>query len=116
MDSYATHKTRRIRDGLAKRPRGQVQVTPSGASWINQVERSLPQITDKQTRRGVHTSVQMLEDDIRTFIQTHNTGPKPVRWTKSADGIRASIERFCLRNTKPAVTSDSGQQPALVFC
>jgi hypothetical protein len=39
MDSYATRKTRRIRDGLAKRPRGQVQVTPSGASWINQVER-----------------------------------------------------------------------------
>jgi len=109
MDNYATHKTRLIRDWLAKRPRWQVHVTPTGASWINQVERFFALITDKQIRRGVHTSVQKLEDDIRTFIQTHNADPKPFRWTKSAEDILASIERFCLRNTKTAVTSESGQ-------
>lgn len=108
MDNYATHKTKLIRDWLAKRPRWQVHFTPTGASWINQVERFFALITDKQIRRGVHTSVQKLEDDIRTFIQTHNTDPKPFRWTKSADDILASIERFCLRNTKIAVTSESG--------
>jgi hypothetical protein len=37
-----------------------------------------------------------------------NTDPKPFRWTKSADDMLASIERFCLRNTKTAVTSESG--------
>ena len=35
--------------------------------WINQVERFFALLTDKQLRRGVHTSVQKLEDDIRTF-------------------------------------------------
>jgi hypothetical protein len=108
MDNDATHKTRPIRDWLAKRPRWQVQVTPTGASWINQVKRFFALITDTQIRRGVHTSVQKLEDDIRTFLQTHTTDPKPVRWTKSADDILASIERFCLRNTKTAVTSEPG--------
>jgi hypothetical protein len=108
MYNCATHKTKPIRDWLAKRPRWLVHFTPTGASWINQVERLFALITDKQIRRGVHTSVQKLEDDIRTFIQTHNTDPKPFRWTKSADDILASIERFCLRNSKTTVTSESG--------
>jgi transposase len=108
MDNYATHKTKLIRDWLAKRPRWQVHFTPTSASWINQVERFFALLTDKQIRRGVHTSVQKLEDDIRTFIQTNNTDPKPFRWTKSADDILASIQRFCLRNIKTAETSESG--------
>ncbi|WP_265000825.1 IS630 family transposase, partial [Komagataeibacter europaeus] len=39
MDNYATHKTKLIRDWLARRPRWHVHFTPTGASWINQVER-----------------------------------------------------------------------------
>jgi len=101
-------KTKLIRDWLVKRPGWQVHCKPTGASWINQVERFFALITDKQIRRGVHISVQKLEDDIRTFIQTHNTDPKPFRWAKSADDILASIERFCLRNSKTTVTSESG--------
>ena len=54
MDNYATHKTKPVRDWLAKRPRWHVHFTPTGASWINQVERFFALITDKQIRRGVH--------------------------------------------------------------
>ena len=36
-----------------------------------------------------------LEAAINTYIKTRNTGPKPFRWTKSAEDILASIERFC---------------------
>jgi hypothetical protein len=32
MDNYATHKTKPIRDWLAKRPRWHVHFTPTGAS------------------------------------------------------------------------------------
>ena len=39
MDNSATHKTKLIRDWLAKRPRYHVHFTPTSASWINQVER-----------------------------------------------------------------------------
>ena len=108
MDNYATHKTKLIRDWLAKRPRWHVHFTPTSASWINQVERFFALITDKQIRRGVHRSTQALEADIRAFIDAHNADPKPFRWTKSADDILASIQRFCARTQQIGGTTESG--------
>lgn len=108
MDNYATHKTKPIRDWLAKRPHWHVHFTPTGASWINQVERFFALITEKQIRRGVHRSTQALEKDIRAFIDGHNNDPKPFRWTKSADDILASIQRFCQRTLQVERTSESG--------
>ena len=108
MDNYATHKTKPIRDWLAKRPRWHVHFTPTGASWINQVERFFALLTEKQIRRGVHRSTQQLENDIRTFIDTHNADPKPFRWTRSADDILAAIQRFCQRTLQIGGTKESG--------
>jgi transposase len=108
MDNYATHNTKPIRDWLAKRPRWQVHFTPTGASWINQVERFFALLTDKQIRRGVHRSTQALENDIRAFIEAHNVAPKPFRWTKAADDILASIQRFCLRTQQLGGIKESG--------
>ena len=109
MDNYATHKTKPIRDWLAKRPRWHVHFTPTGASWINQVERFFALVTEKQIRRGVHRSTQQLESDIRAFIDAHNADPKPFRWTKSADNILAAIQRFCQRSSQIGETTESGQ-------
>ena len=97
LDNSATHKTKLIRDWLAKRSRYHVHFTPTSASWINQVERWFALLTEKQIRRGVHQSVAELERDIRLFIETTNAEPKPFRWVKSADDILASVKRFCLR-------------------
>ena len=80
---------------LARRPRYHVHFTPTSASWINQVERWFAELTRKQLQRGVHTSTNQLEADIRTFIERHNENPKPYKWTKSADEILASVKRFC---------------------
>ena len=114
MDNYATHKTKPIRDWLAKRPRWHVHFTPTGASWINQVERFFALITDKQIRRGVHRSTQQLEHDIRAFIDVHNADPKPFRWTKSADDILAAIQRFCQRTQQ--IGEDYGIRTLGVLC
>jgi transposase len=99
MDNYATHKTPLIRKWLARRPRWHVHLTPTSSSWLNQVERFFALLTDKQIRRGIHRSVAALHDTITSFIDGHNADPKPFRWTKSADDILASIERFCVYNT-----------------
>ncbi|MBI1889322.1 MAG: IS630 family transposase, partial [Burkholderiales bacterium] len=40
---------------------------------------------------------RQLEQAIRTYLDTYNADPKPFVWSKSADDILASIERFCLR-------------------
>jgi transposase len=108
MDNYATHKTPLIRDWLVKRPRWHVHHTPTGASWINQVERFFALLSERQIKRGVHRSVAALQAAITTFVDAHNAHPKPFRWTKSADDILASIERFCLRTMPIEMPRTSG--------
>lgn len=103
VDNDATHKAPMVREWLPRRPRWHVHFTPTSASWINQVERFFALLTDKQTRRGVHRSVAALKDAITHFIDQHNADPRPFRWTRSADDILASIERFCVRNTRITV-------------
>jgi len=102
MDNYATHKTKAIRNWLAKRPRWHVHLTPTGSSWINQVERFFANLTNKQIKRGVHRSIRELQIAIKSYIDTVNANPKPFKWTKSANDILASIERFCLATLKTA--------------
>lgn len=116
LDNAGTHKTKLIRDWLAKRPRYHVHFTPTSASWINQVERWFGLLTERAIRRGVHCSVDALERDIQSFVDATNADPKPFRWVKSADDILASVKRFCLRSlgedtAKQALirTSEPGQ-------
>ena len=97
VDNYATHKTPLIRRWLAKRPRYHMHFTPTGASWLNQVERWFALLTQRQIRRGVHRSTRALEAAIMQYIAVVNEHPKPFVWTKTADEILASIERFCRR-------------------
>jgi transposase len=97
LDNYATHKTPLIRRWLSKRPRFHLHFTPTGASWINLVERWCATLTEKQIRRGVHRSTRALEAAITQYIAVTNEQPRPFRWTKSADEILASVERFCRR-------------------
>ena len=104
MDNYGTHKAPVVKAWLLKRPRWHVHFTPTSASWLNQVERFFALLTQRQLRRGVHRSVGQLQDAIQAYIDANNAKPKPFRWTKTADDILASIERFCLRNTE--FTSD----------
>ncbi len=100
MDNYATHKTALIRNWLAKRPRWHVHLTPTGSSWINQVERFFALLSERRIRRGVDRSVAALQAAIQDYIDHHNADPKPFRWTKSADQILEAIERFRVRNTQ----------------
>jgi transposase len=115
MDNYATHKTQAIRTWLAKRPHWHVHLTPTSASWLNQVERFFAELTDKQIRRGAHRSTAELEAGIHVYIDAVNADPKPFRWTKSADNILGTIKRFCLRTLETSenqvrifTTSESG--------
>lgn len=97
LDNYGTHKTALIRRWLAKRPRFHAHFTPTGASWINLVERWFATLTMKQIRRGSHRSTVELERAIRQYLRIYNHDPKPFVWTKSADEILASVARFCMR-------------------
>jgi transposase len=97
LDNYGTHKTATIQRWLLKRPRFQLHFTPTGASWLNLVERWFALLTEQQLRRGIFRSTRNLEATIRSYIHSHNQQPKPFIWTKTADEILASVSRFCQR-------------------
>jgi transposase len=97
MDNASSHKTRLIRNWFAKRPHWHQHFTPTSSSWINQVERFFALLAQKQIKRGAHKSVKELIAAIKNFIEQRNNDPKPLRWTKSADDILASVDRFCRR-------------------
>ncbi len=53
-DNLSTHKTQAIKNWLVRHPRFHLHFTPTGASWLNLIERWFAEITTKLIRRGVH--------------------------------------------------------------
>jgi transposase len=99
MDNYGTHKTPSIKAWFARHPRFHVHFTPTSASWLNQVERWFSTLTTRYIRRGTHRSTRQLEEAIKHYVKVNNVDPKPFVWTKTAEDILASVERFCLRTS-----------------
>ena len=93
IDNYCTHKTSDVKRWLARHRRFHIHFTPTGASWLNMVERFFRDITQKRIRRGVFKSVPDLISAIDNYIEVHNTDPAPFIWTKSASDILAKVQR-----------------------
>jgi transposase len=96
-DNLATHKTPIVNEWLARHPRFHVHFTPTGSSWINQVERWFGYLTDQLTRRGVHKRVATLEKDVRSWVRQWNADPKPFVWRKTAEEILDSLAKYLQR-------------------
>ena len=97
IDNYATHTHARVKRWLAARPRYHVHVTPTYASWLNQVEIWFNIITQRAIRRGTFRSVKQLTQRIDAFVQKYNTKTHPFMWTATADSILEKIGRLCER-------------------
>jgi transposase len=97
LDNYTTHKTKVVQRWLLAHPRFHLHFTPTGASWLNLVERWFAELTNKKLRRGAHRSVRELNTDIRSWIEHWNENPRPYVWTKTADQILDSLSRYCQR-------------------
>src|SRR5947207_1791532 len=53
-DNYGTHKTPAIKAWLDRHPRFHMHFTPTGSSWVNQVERWFGFLDEQMIRRGAH--------------------------------------------------------------
>jgi transposase len=102
LDNYSTHKTPAIKRWLAAHPRFHLHFTPTGASWMNLVERWFGELTSRKLRRGTHRSVRELNKDIRDWIRHWNENPRPYVWTKTAEQILDTLAAYYER------ISDSG--------
>jgi transposase len=98
-DTYGTHKTAEIQAWLARHPRFHMHFTPTGSSWINQVERWFVYLTAQLLRRAVHKSVQSLEADISAWITAWNDNPRPFIWTKTAEEILDSLAKYISKSS-----------------
>jgi transposase len=92
-DNYATHKHPKVKSWLKYHKRFHVHFTPTSASWLNMVERFFRELSEKQLKRGVFSSVKELEETVMAFIETHNKAPAPYTWTKSANDILEKVKR-----------------------
>jgi transposase len=92
-DNYATHKHPKVLAWAKRNPQFHFHFTPTGASWLNMVERFFRDLSDKALRRGSFESVDDLIDAIQEYVNAHNDNPKPFIWTASANDILAKVKR-----------------------
>lgn len=93
LDNYATHKHEAVRKWLKRVKRVHLHFIPTGASWLNMVERLFSALTERQLKRLAVTSVGELEAVVLRYLDHRNEDPRPFIWTKTAAEIIEKIER-----------------------
>jgi len=94
LDNYGTHKQPEVKRWLADRPHYHVHFTPTGSSWLNQIERWFAEITRKRIRRGTFRSVRDLTKAIRDYVRQYNENPQPFQWVASASKIIRKVNKY----------------------
>ena len=84
-DNLPARKTPAVNKWIARRPRFHVHFTPTGSSWINQVERWFAYLTTQKLQRSAHKSVQALEADVR-LDRAVQQQPETVRMEENRRG------------------------------
>lgn len=96
LDNYGTHKHPKVQEWFRGHPRYHLHFTPTGASWLNLVERFFAELTEKRIRRGTFQSVPQLVRAILAYIRANNQNPRPFTWTATAPSILRKV-RYCKR-------------------
>jgi len=81
LDNLSTH-SKKGGTWLARHPNVHFHFTPTGASWLNQIEVWFSILTQRLLRGGSFTSPKDLRDAIDRFTQAYCEGCSPFAWTK----------------------------------
>jgi transposase len=92
LDNASVHLSADTEEWLAKQ-KGQVvfHFTPTGASWLNQIEIWNGILTRKSIRCGTFSSVKVLNRAIEAFVAHWNSNCEPFNWTVSAEEILEKV-------------------------
>jgi transposase len=82
LDNLNTHKPKRDR-WLARHPNVHFHYTPTGASWLNQVECWFSILAGQSLQGASFTSVEELRRHIDAFVANYNETARPFAWSKS---------------------------------
>jgi len=87
LDNLSTHAGPDVERWLSKHPRITFHFTPTGSSWLNQVETWFGIITKQAIRRGTFVSVRHLITTIHDYISHWNQDAEPFAWTATPGEI-----------------------------
>ena len=98
LDNASVHLSGDTEEWLAKQGRRVVfHFTPTGASWMNQIEVWNGIITRKLIRCGTFRSVRALNREIEAFVKNWNSDCKPFKWTATAEEILDKVRAITAR-------------------
>ena len=87
FDNLSTHSGKDVDKWLAMHPDIKFHFTPTGSSWLNQVEIWFGIISRQAIRRGTFGSVRQLINTITEYIASWNDDAIPFEWVATADGL-----------------------------
>jgi transposase len=92
VDNLSTHDGDDIDKWLKKHPHVTFHYTPTGSSWMNQVEIWFGIITRQSIRRGTFQSVRQLIRHIENYIAHWNEEAAPFTWTATPEEIISKVQ------------------------
>jgi transposase len=92
LDNLSTHSGPDVDTWLTKHPNVTFHFTPTGSSWLNQVEIWFGIITRQAIRRGTFGSLRILIDTISAYIETWNHDAEPFVWTATPGDIITKVK------------------------
>ena len=87
LDNASTYTTPTVERWFHRRPRLHRHFTPTGASWLNQIEAWFSILSRRAIRRGSFGSVAQLRAAIERFLRSWNADAKPFAWVKTPEQI-----------------------------
>ena len=87
LDNASTYTTPTVERWFKRRPRLHRHFTPTGASWLNQIEAWFSILSRRAIRRGSFGSVVQLRAAIERFLHSWNAYAKPFAWVKTPEQI-----------------------------
>lgn len=91
LDNASTYTTPAVERWFQRRPRWHRHFTPTGASWLNQIEAWFSILSRRAIRRGSFGSVAHLRAAIERFLASWNAAATPFAWVKTPDQILAKV-------------------------
>jgi transposase len=91
LDNSSVHTSEEVRVWLVEHENVTFHFTPTGGSWLNQIETWFGILTRQSIRRGTFSSVKQLTDSISRYVADWNVDCKPFKWTATAEQIIAKV-------------------------
>ncbi|GLY71118.1 IS630 family transposase [Amycolatopsis taiwanensis] len=106
LDNLSTHDGTDVEKWLTKHPNVKFHFTPTGSSWLNQIEIWFGIITRQAIRRGTFGSLRQLIDTINNYIINWNQDAQPFTWTAKPGDIITKV-RLLHRDFRKMIANNS---------